>query len=137
MLAEHILDGKAADFDPSAFVDRYEVALVELLKKKQTGIQPKRVSTEPTERRVVNLNPHVRRKARRRPCGSRCGCNGRIFGIFNSRETKMAKNIPAAPSGPCSSFGPALAGWISATEAFTSTRAFRTRTGRRSRCILI
>jgi DNA end-binding protein Ku len=26
-LAEHILDSKAADFDPSTFVDRYEVAL--------------------------------------------------------------------------------------------------------------
>jgi non-homologous end joining protein Ku len=34
---------------------------VELLKKKQTGIQPKRVSTEPTERRVVNLMEALRR----------------------------------------------------------------------------
>jgi DNA end-binding protein Ku len=60
-LAEHILDSKAADFDPSTFVDRYEVALVELLKQKQTGIQPKKVSTEPTERRVVNLMEALRR----------------------------------------------------------------------------
>jgi DNA end-binding protein Ku len=36
-LAEHILDTKAADFDPSKFVDTYETAVVDLLKKKQAG----------------------------------------------------------------------------------------------------
>ncbi len=36
-LAEHILDSKAADFDPAEFVDHYEVAVVEMLKKKQAG----------------------------------------------------------------------------------------------------
>ena len=36
-LAEHILDTKAADFDPSRFVDTYETAVVDLLKKKQAG----------------------------------------------------------------------------------------------------
>jgi DNA end-binding protein Ku len=41
-LAEHILDSKAADFDPSKFVDRYEVALVDLLSQKQAGVQPKK-----------------------------------------------------------------------------------------------
>jgi DNA end-binding protein Ku len=34
-LAEHILDSKATDFDPSTFVDQYEVALVDLLKKRK------------------------------------------------------------------------------------------------------
>src|SRR5437667_874684 len=53
-LAEHILDSKAADFDPTTFVDRYEVALVEMLKKKQTGVQPKMAPTAAPERRVVN-----------------------------------------------------------------------------------
>lgn len=36
-LAEHILDSKAADFDPGGFVDRYENALVEMIKNKQAG----------------------------------------------------------------------------------------------------
>jgi len=36
-LAEHIIDSKAADFDPQQFVDHYEEALVEMLKKKQAG----------------------------------------------------------------------------------------------------
>jgi len=36
-LAEHILDTKAADFDPSKFENHYEVALVNMLEKKQAG----------------------------------------------------------------------------------------------------
>ena len=37
-LAEHILDSKAAAFDPKEFVDHYETAVVEMLKKKQAGV---------------------------------------------------------------------------------------------------
>src|SRR6266478_6138886 len=37
-LADHILKSKATDFDPSQFVDHYEQALVEMLKKKRAGI---------------------------------------------------------------------------------------------------
>ena len=37
-LAEHILDSKAADFDPKELVDHYEVAVVEMLNKKQAGL---------------------------------------------------------------------------------------------------
>ncbi len=36
-LAEHILDSKAADFDPSLFHDRYEEAVVAMLRTKQAG----------------------------------------------------------------------------------------------------
>ena len=60
-LAEHILESKAADFDPSTFVDHYEVALVELLKTKQAGIQPKKTGAPVPERRVINLMDALRR----------------------------------------------------------------------------
>jgi DNA end-binding protein Ku len=36
-LAEHIVESKAAEFDPSELVDHYEVAVVEMLKEKQAG----------------------------------------------------------------------------------------------------
>jgi len=36
-LAEHIVETKAADFEPSKFEDHYETALVELIKEKQAG----------------------------------------------------------------------------------------------------
>jgi DNA end-binding protein Ku len=37
-LAEHIIETKADDFKPQEFVDHYEVALIEMLKKKQAGM---------------------------------------------------------------------------------------------------
>jgi len=37
-LAQHILETKAGHFDPSEFEDRYETAVVEMLKRKQAGI---------------------------------------------------------------------------------------------------
>ena len=36
-LAEHILQSKAADFDPAQFVDHYEEAVLKMLEKKQAG----------------------------------------------------------------------------------------------------
>jgi DNA end-binding protein Ku len=36
-LAEHIVETKTADFDPTEFVDHYETAVVDLLKQKQNG----------------------------------------------------------------------------------------------------
>jgi DNA end-binding protein Ku len=60
-LAEHILDSKKGDFDPSTFVDHYEAALVELLRQKQAGIQPKATPAALPERRVINLMDALRR----------------------------------------------------------------------------
>src|SRR3984893_2717023 len=60
-LAEHILDSKKGDFDPSTFVDHYESALVELLRTKQAGIAPKTASSAPPEHRVINLMDALKR----------------------------------------------------------------------------
>jgi DNA end-binding protein Ku len=60
-LAEHILDSKATDFDPSTFVDQYEVALVDLLKKKEAGVQPPKAAAAAPDRRVVNLMDALRK----------------------------------------------------------------------------
>ena len=54
-LAEQILRSKATDFDPSQFVDRYEEAVVELLKKKQADIAVSRERTAPQPHNVVNI----------------------------------------------------------------------------------
>src|SRR5213076_3346673 len=37
-LAEHILETKAGEFDPENFHDRYEDAVVEMLRRKQAGM---------------------------------------------------------------------------------------------------
>jgi DNA end-binding protein Ku len=60
-LAEHILDSKAADFDPSKFEDRYETALTEMLRKKQAGLPvPKEAPAAPPAN-VVNLMDALKR----------------------------------------------------------------------------
>jgi DNA end-binding protein Ku len=58
-LATHIVKTKSGHFDPSQFEDRYENALIDLLKKKQSGepIQPAREIAPP---RVVNLMEALR-----------------------------------------------------------------------------
>jgi DNA end-binding protein Ku len=60
-LAEHILQTKATDFDPSQFVDRYEEAVVEMLKTKQAGLPVSRQQTVPQQQNVVNLMDALRR----------------------------------------------------------------------------
>src|SRR5207245_3351096 len=60
-LAEHILDSKAAEFDPATFRDRYEEALLAHLKAKQAGAGPERRKTFAPPHRVVNLMEALRR----------------------------------------------------------------------------
>jgi DNA end-binding protein Ku len=54
-LAEHIVNSKAADFEPSQFVDHYEAALVDMLKKKQSGVVVSRERALPQPRNVTNI----------------------------------------------------------------------------------
>jgi len=83
-LADHILKTKATDFDPSQFVDHYEQALLEMLKKKQAGIRVSRSRAAAPQQNVVNLMDTLRRsiaqekaasappkKARKRIAGQR------------------------------------------------------------------
>ena len=61
-LAEHILETKSGDFDPSQFKDHYEEALVELLRKKQAHIPVKKGRDElATPPNVINLMDALRR----------------------------------------------------------------------------
>jgi DNA end-binding protein Ku len=59
-LAAHILDTKAAHFDPSKFTDHYETALVELLRAKQAGRVVEAPKDEPAPQRVINLMDALR-----------------------------------------------------------------------------
>jgi DNA end-binding protein Ku len=60
-LATQILESKVADFDPSAFHDRYEEALLAHLKGKQAGTVQEPKPTFATPRRVINLMEALRR----------------------------------------------------------------------------
>ena len=80
-LAEHIVETKATDFDLSRFKDHYELALVEMLKRKQAGLPAKSSPIAPSPSNVINLmdalrrsieterNPSPRRSSRNERCG--------------------------------------------------------------------
>ena len=59
-LASHILDTKAAHFEPTKFTDHYETALVELLRAKQAGRIVEAPKDEPAPQRVINLMDALR-----------------------------------------------------------------------------
>jgi DNA end-binding protein Ku len=59
-LATHIVETKAGHFNPERFDDRYEDALKELLKKKQSGQKIER-PTEHAPAKVINLMDALRR----------------------------------------------------------------------------
>ena len=60
-LAQHILETKKGDFDPSAFQDRYERAVVEMLRRKQAGLSTKSASPARSSSNVINLMDALRR----------------------------------------------------------------------------
>lgn len=71
-LAGHIIETKAADFDPSQFDDRYEKAVVDLIQSKQSG-RARKTPDAPKPSNVVNLMDALRRSvdADRAPKGSK------------------------------------------------------------------
>jgi DNA end-binding protein Ku len=75
-LAEHILQSKKAGFHPSQFVDHYEEAVVDMLKKKQAGIPAPRERPAARPQNVVNLIDALRRSVaqeKRAPASSKKG----------------------------------------------------------------
>jgi len=61
-LAGRIFQSKATDFDPSQFVDHYEEALIEMLKKKQAGMPVPRQRPVSRPQIAVKLMDALRRK---------------------------------------------------------------------------
>jgi len=60
-LAEHILETKEDEFDPSTFVDHYEEAVVKMLQKKQAGLAVPTEKSVEAPRNVINLMDALRR----------------------------------------------------------------------------
>ena len=60
-LAEQILQSKTTDFDPSQFVDRYEEAVVTMLKRKQAGMPVSREYAPLRPQNAASLTEALRR----------------------------------------------------------------------------
>ena len=61
-LAEHIVESKAGEFQPDLFVDHYETALVEIVRKKQAHVPVKKSADKVSApKNVINLMEALRR----------------------------------------------------------------------------
>jgi DNA end-binding protein Ku len=93
-LAVHIVDTKAAHFDPTRFEDRYEQALADLIQSKRAG-QTVTAAPTPPPSNVVNLMDALRRSVQ-----SERGGGGPKEGGKAAKETRAAKGgkAPASPA---------------------------------------
>jgi DNA end-binding protein Ku len=60
-LAETIIDKMSGEFEPEKFEDRYENAMIELIRSKQAGLPPPKEKTAARPANVVNLMDALRR----------------------------------------------------------------------------
>ena len=67
-LADHIVESKKGDFEPSPFVDHYEEAVVELLRRKRAGLPAEPQKVSPTAPNVVSLMDALRRSIAEQKC---------------------------------------------------------------------
>ena len=107
-LAEHIIRSKTTDFDPSRFVDHYEEAVVEMLKKKQAGIVVSRERAVPRPQNVLNIIDALRQSITQEKAASappkkrRKRINGQgemllpISGKKNKEALRKPANLPNA-----------------------------------------
>src|SRR3954454_13360713 len=68
-LASHILDSKAAHFDPKKFKDEYESALKALVRRKAAGKPIKAVAPEERPSNVVSLMDALKQSLKNKPVG--------------------------------------------------------------------
>ncbi len=86
-LAHVILSRKAGHFDPAEFKDRYEEALVELVRSKQAGTGAQAPAESPQASNVVDLMEALRRSIGGPAVGTKAG-------------QAAASDVPAKPAAP-------------------------------------
>jgi DNA end-binding protein Ku len=89
-LASHIVDTKAAHFDPSKFDDRYEDALKDLLRKKQEG-KPIERPERRQPARVINLMDALRRSVEASGAGPSAKAKAHLAARRQSEQPKHRK----------------------------------------------
>jgi DNA end-binding protein Ku len=99
-LAAHILDTKAAHFDPATFEDRYENALVDLLKLKQSGKPLKSEAPSRPSARVINLMDALKRSvASEKSPAPKGGKSGSARSSGGNARHPAARRAPARRAG--------------------------------------
>jgi len=91
-LAAHIIDKKSGKFEPEAFEDRYEKALVALVKSKQAGKPPPTQKDAPKPSNVINLMDALKRSISAEKGGGRVAAKG---GAKVTAKRAAASRAPA------------------------------------------
>jgi Ku protein len=94
-LAVHILDSKAAHFDPSKFKDEYENALKTLVKRKAAGKPVKAVEREERPDNVINLMDALRQSLKGKAPAKRSSHASSRTSRRTSRPAKKAHRSTA------------------------------------------
>jgi Ku protein len=94
-LASHILDSKAAHFDPSKFKDEYENALKTLVKRKAAGKPVKTVEREERPDNVINLMDALRQSLKGKASAKRASHGSSRTARRTSRPAKKAHRSTA------------------------------------------
>ena len=94
-LASHILDSKAAHFDPSKFRDEYENALKTLVKRKAAGKPVKAVEREERPDNVINLMDALRQSLKGKAPAKRASHASPRTSRRTPRPTKKAHRSTA------------------------------------------
>jgi Ku protein len=94
-LASHILDSKAAHFDPSKFKDEYENALKTLVKRKAAGKPVKVTEREQRPDNVINLMDALRQSLKGKAPAKRAGHASARTSRRTSRPAKKAHRSTA------------------------------------------
>ena len=101
-LAEHIIDTKRGAFDPSQFQDRYQDALVELIRAKRAGQPLPRAQEPKVPSNVINLMDALRRsvESEKGRGGSRARNAAPAPARKETAKSKTAAKKDAAPARP-------------------------------------
>ena len=94
-LAGHILDTKAAHFDPSKFRDEYETALHKLVKRKAAGKPIKAHETEEKPSNVVSLMDALRQSVQGKSQSRRAAAKSHVRRATQRRPAKRSHRSTA------------------------------------------
>jgi len=94
-LAVHILDTKAAHFDPSKFKDEYETALKKLVKRKAAGKPIKAAEPEEKPSNVVSLMDALKQSVQGKTSGRRTAARSHARRSAPRRAAKRAHRSTA------------------------------------------
>ena len=86
-LAQHIVEEKEGEFTPEEFVDHYEAAVVEIIRKKQAHIPLKKSSEKASApKNVINLMDALRRSVQTTPTKAAKPAKGKKKAAAGQRE---------------------------------------------------